>query len=332
MTSTARCVLLNPHAQGGRAARLLPAIRAALPADVFFVAPTKGDLAPGNSMPIRVTFQPQSSANYSKKLEIYIKDQPDPTRPYLTLLCQGSGVFPRLTFSQQLVELPNVPLGITSRATFTLFNNGYNSLNIRHRVSPNIPVSLDISYPDGQSVGIMVEKIRVVVAAKSETPISWSGKIEFYDQDGERFFVNVSGCTDGCLLTNYPFVRDYSSEYGFLGIDDQPVKYLRKSVIAELRQQEAKRKEELRRLRSLQRKLAVEGKTEEKDPKGGKKRSGSPTNAGKGSSLEEGSLTSKTSKGGKTASTSTTLHSTFGIRQFKRTPSIISSNANAQNI
>lgn len=39
MTSTARCVLLNPHAQGGRAARLLPAIRAALPADVTLHAP-----------------------------------------------------------------------------------------------------------------------------------------------------------------------------------------------------------------------------------------------------------------------------------------------------
>eukprot|EP01032_Pedospumella_encystans_P007939 gene7939-9469_t len=269
---------------------------------IFFVAPTKGDLAPGSSMPIRVTFQPQSSANYSKKLEIYIKDQPDPSRPYLTLLCQGSGVFPRLTFSHQSVELPNVPLGITSRATFTLFNNGYNSLNIRHRVSPTIPVALDISYPDGQSVGIMVESIRVVIAAKSDTPLSWSGKIEFYDQDGERFFVNVSGCTDGCLLTNYPFVRDYASEYGFLGIDDQPVKYLRKSVIAELRHQEAKRKEELRRLRSLERKRAVEGKTaEEKDPKG-KKRSGSPN---KGSSLEEGSITSKTSKATKSNSSTT---------------------------
>lgn len=272
---------------------------------IFFVAPTKGDLGPGASMPIRVTFQPQSSANYSKKLEIYIKDQPDPSRPYLTLLCQGSGVFPRLTFSRQLVELPNVPLGITSRATFTLFNNGYNALAIKHRISPNIPVALDISYPDGPNVGIMVESIRVVVAAKSDTPVSWSGKIEFYDQDGERFFVSVSGCTDGCLLTNYPFVRDYASEYGFLGIDDQPVKYLRKSVIAELRLQESKRKEELRRLRSLERKRAVEGKTEEKGKgKDGKegKRASSPTNRG----LEEGSqvskASSKASKPSKTAS------------------------------
>lgn len=271
---------------------------------IFFVAPTKGDLGPGASMPIRVTFQPQSSANYSKKLEIYIKDQPDPSRPYLTLLCQGSGVFPRLTFSRQVVELPNVPLGITSRGTFTLFNNGYNALTIKHRVSPNIPVALDISYPDGQSVGIMVESIRVVVAAKSDTPVSWNGKIEFYDQDGERFFVAVSGCTDGCLLTNFPFVRDYASEYGFLGIDDQPVKFLRKSVIAELRLQESKRKEELRRLRSLERKKAVEGKSDDKDKGKDGKRSSSPNNK---SGLEEGSLASKaSSRGSKPSKTGST--------------------------
>ena len=275
---------------------------------IFFVAPLKGDLGPGSSMPIRVTFQPQSSANYSKKLEIYIKDQPDQSRPYLTLLCRGSGVYPRLTFSEQHVSLPNVPLGVTSRATFTLINNGYNALAIKHRVSPNIPVPLDISYPDGQSVGIMTESIRVVVSAKSEAPISWTGKIEFYDQDGERFFVSISGCTDGCLLTNYPFVRDYATEYGFLGIDDQPVRFLRKSLIAELRLQESKRKEEMRRLRSLERKRAVEGKADGGDKDGGK--GGKAANIAGKSGLEEGSALSKASsrtKGSKAASTAASV-------------------------
>jgi hypothetical protein len=56
----------------------------------------------------------------------------------------------------------------------------YNGLDISHRVSPNVPFPLDISYPDGQSVGIMVQQIRVVVAYKSETPVSWAGKIEVH--------------------------------------------------------------------------------------------------------------------------------------------------------
>jgi len=228
---------------------------------IFFVSPTKGDLAPGSSFPLRITFQPQSSGDYSKKLDIYIKDQPDQTRPYLTILCLGSGLFPRLSFNMQHLELPTVPLGVSSRAGFTIFNHGYDSLAINYNTSPNIPMTLEISYPDGKDLGIMIDKIRVIVSAKSNVSTSWSGKIEFFDKDGERFFITVSGCTDCCLLTNYPFIRLYSDMYGFIGLDDQPVRFLKKTEIAELRAEEAKRKTELRKQRSIERQKAVEGKT-----------------------------------------------------------------------
>lgn len=224
---------------------------------IFFVSPTRGDLAPGGSIAIRITFQPQSSGDYFKRLEVYIKGQDDKSRPYTTILCTGSGLFPRLSFDRDQVHLPTVPLGVTSRASFAIVNNGYSSLGIAYKISPNIPVLVDVSFPDGNSVGIMVEQIRVHLAAKSEIPISWSGKIEFYDQDGERFVIAVSGCSDNCLLTNYPFVRSYHDVYGFIGLEDQPVKYMKKNDIAELRQLEAKRKEELRKQRSLERQRAV---------------------------------------------------------------------------
>eukprot|EP01037_Dinobryon_pediforme_P018566 gene18566-18851_t len=252
---------------------------------IFFVSPLKGDLAPGTSAPIRVTFQPQSSGDYTKKLEIYVTGQPDPTRPYMTILCQGSGVFPRITFSKQHVQLPTVPLGITSRTWFTIVNNGYSSLRMNYKVSPNIPVPIEVTYPDGDEIGIMVDKIRVFVGAKSETPISWTGKIEFYDQDGERFFISISGCADGCLLTNYPFIRDYLSDYGFIGLDDQPIRFLKKTEIAELRIQEAKRKEELRKLRSLERLKAVESKAASDSAASGKNAKSPRKGDGSGNSV-----------------------------------------------
>ena len=247
-------------------------------AQIFFVSPLKGDLAPQSSGSIRITFQPQSSGDYSKKLDIYVKGQPNPDRPYLTLMCIGSGVFPQLTFSKQMVELPTVPLGVTSRAAVTVFNNGYNSLRMNYKVSPNVPVPLEITYPDGNEVNIMIDKIRIFIGAKSETPISWTGKIEFYDHDGERYCVNICGCSDGCLLTNYPFIRTYGSDYGFIALDDQPVKFLKNSQIADLRAQEAKRKDDLRKKRSMERMKAVENKqSEDSTTTGGKGRGSKPS-------------------------------------------------------
>jgi hypothetical protein len=230
------------------------------PQQIFFISPVKFDLAAGASTKLRVTFQPQENANYCKRLGIFLKDQEDTTRPYLSLLCVGSGVYPCMSFNTECVILPPVPVGSVSRATFNIFNHGYASLEIKHRISPNLNVPLEVSYPDGNQVGIMVERIRVIVSCKNEHPISWSGKIEFYDMDGERFFLSVCGTSDNCLLSNYWFVHNYSSEFGFIGLEDQPVQYLPLTQIQELRQAEAKRREEQRRLRSLERQKAVESK------------------------------------------------------------------------
>lgn len=233
---------------------------------IFFVSPLKVDLAPGGTTKLRVTFLPQQNCTYSKKLGLFMKDQADQSKPYLNLLCVGSGVYPCMSFSTQHLRLLTVPLGVPSRAVFTILNHGYASLDIKHRISPNITVPIEVSYPDGNQVGIMVDRIRVVLTAKSDQPISWSGKIEFYDMDGERFFLGISGCSDNCLLANYHFIKDYATEYGFIGLDDQPVQFLPQQQIAELRQIEAKRKEELRRQRSLERLRAVEGKTADESP------------------------------------------------------------------
>eukprot|EP01033_Poteriospumella_lacustris_P004189 gene4189-2988_t len=244
------------------------------PQQIFFVSPLAIDLAPGASTKIRVTFLPQQNVTYSKKLGFFRKDAAPSTapastameaseRPYLSLLCVGSGVYPCMTFSHSHVRLPTVPLGVTSRAQFFVHNNGYAALDVRHRVSPNVPVTLDVAYPDGAQLGIMIDRVRVVVSARSDVPVAWAGKVEFYDADGERFCVTLAGCADNCLLTNYPFVAEYAATpdggYGFVGVDEQPVQLLPQHQIAELRAWDTKRKEEQRRQRSLERQRLVEG-------------------------------------------------------------------------
>ena len=81
---------------------------------IFFISPKGGDLAPGDSVTLRVTFSPAESQDYEYKLPLYLEGEK--TRPYLTLTLRGSGVFPRLSFDVDEVTLPTVPLGGRARA------------------------------------------------------------------------------------------------------------------------------------------------------------------------------------------------------------------------
>lgn len=222
---------------------------------VFFISPMRGDLLTGDTIPVRVTFLPQGHGDYFKNIDVYITGQPDTSRPYFTLLCRGSGVFPRLSFSKYRLTLPSVPLGITSRASFSIINNGYDNLELKYRISPTIPLPLNITFPDGSDVGLTREKATIVVAAKSDIPVSWTGKIEFYDTDGEKFSIELCGCSDNCLFTVYPFVKTYKDRYGFIGLDDQPISFISKKEIAAIRLQESRRKEAQRRQRAQERQL-----------------------------------------------------------------------------
>ena len=55
-------------------------------------------------------------------------------RPYLTLMLHATAVHPRLTFDRPEVILPAVPLGHTARASFYVINEGYDNLQIQHRL------------------------------------------------------------------------------------------------------------------------------------------------------------------------------------------------------
>jgi len=219
----------------------------------FFISPTRGDIAPGGKTPIRLTFQPQESGTFNKRLEVFITGQPSPKIPYFNVFVRGSGVFPRMSFSSQHVELPKVPLDVTSRAQFQVINNGYQALPLKYKVSPAITVPLEITFPDGQDIGISRNSVRVIVSCRCPAPVSWAGSIEFADDDGEKFTIEVSGCADNSILTNYGFVKSYSKGYGFLGLDGQPINYIQKKYIQELRAADAKKKELLRKQRSAAR-------------------------------------------------------------------------------
>ncbi len=222
-------------------------------APTFFVSPVRGDLAPATKTSIRLTFQPQARGKYTKVLDVYITDQPSPDVPYFSMLCRGSGVYPSLTFSHRDVVLPTVPLDITSRTSFEIINQGYSSLVVSYKLSPSIVGKVDVEFPDGKEIGVTKTRLKVNVSSKSAVPMSWSGIIEFIDTKGEKFGVTVSGCSDNCLLTNSDYVRTHSSQFGFVGLENQPALYMLKSQIQAVRAEEQRRKEEIRKARQAAR-------------------------------------------------------------------------------
>ena len=235
---------------------------------LFFVAQTKGTLGVGMSASVRVSFSPQMAGDFQRRIDVYLTDQVDEGRPYMILILRGSGVYPKITFDCQSLALPTVPLGISSKGMFTIFNNGYSNVDLKYRLSPTITIPLELTFPDGQTLDIQKHSIRVIVAAKSDVACSWVGKVEFSGTDGEKFYVSLSGCSDGCLLTTYNFVRTYSEQYGFMGLEGQPVQFLSRAEIGHFMAEEARKKEQARKQRSLELQKKAAGGAPDKEAKG----------------------------------------------------------------
>jgi len=140
---------------------------------------------------------------------------------------------------------------------------GYEQIELKYRVSPTIPIPLLITFPEGSELGLTRSSTKMIISCKADVPTSWSGKIEFYDTDGERFSIEVSGCTDNSLFMNYSFVRNYSDRYGFVAFENEPVQFLTKKQIHMLKTHEVK-------VKALQRKMKTDA-ANQTAPEEGKK-------------------------------------------------------------
>ncbi|CAM9239147.1 unnamed protein product [Phaeothamnion confervicola] len=108
-------------ARNDSAAPIIWALDDAAGPPAFYVAPTRGELAPGEEVKIRVTFTPRRDNDYAFALPVLVGG------PGL----RGSGVYPRLTFDCEEIRLPPVPLGIPTRARFLVVNGGYADVEVR---------------------------------------------------------------------------------------------------------------------------------------------------------------------------------------------------------
>ncbi|CAN0397215.1 unnamed protein product, partial [Ectocarpus sp. 12 AP-2014] len=122
---------------------------------------------------------------------------------------QAFGVFPCLTFTHSPVELPVVPLSVTSRAVFMVENNGFSDMEVSYRLPQHCPVDIAVLFPEGRQLGAGVEQIPVELSFRSTKPVSFSCMLDVFDADGGHYPLPIRGCADNCLLTNFSFVDAY---------------------------------------------------------------------------------------------------------------------------
>jgi len=173
----------------------------------FTIEPSSGTLACGGVKTIRICFVPENDDSYEFKLPVFLDG--DTEKRYIELSVKGIGRFPMITFDEDEVVLPVVPLGLKSIATFHVLNGGHDQLQLQVKLpadTDRIPIQLE--FPEGQTLGIGKEKLPVRVLFQTDKPLSFTARVDFLDSDSNRFSIKVTGTADNSLCSVYPYLKE----------------------------------------------------------------------------------------------------------------------------
>lgn len=114
---------------------------------IFIVRPFEGKLESGASATVRISFNPDEAIEYYTELDVYLDDFP---QPYTKLVVKGLGAIPRVTFDKREIIMPIVPLGITSKASFSIINEGYTNVELKYKINKDPGrIPLKLAFPEG---------------------------------------------------------------------------------------------------------------------------------------------------------------------------------------
>ena len=124
---------------------------------VFFFVPNEGRLDALQTSIIKACFNPMEALYFEKSVPLYVET--DPSKPYLDITVKGLGAYPKLNFDRRDVVLPIVPLGIVSRCSFRIFNDGYENMALKEVIHQEMEnLNLKLEYTDGKTLGITKSK------------------------------------------------------------------------------------------------------------------------------------------------------------------------------
>lgn len=191
---------------------------------IFSISPLKGQLLEGEHTNIHVEFLPENPSEFKAHVPMYLDH--DLENEYMQLGLKGCGAYPKLTFDCKEVVLPIVPLNTKSVAQFHIINNGYDSLELKYKIlldQSKLPITL--IFPSGKSVNNSAKRIPVIVTFTSSKSISFTTRIDFYDSQNNRYGINITGTSDNCILTNYPYLLSHNKTHRLYAPDKKAVNF-----------------------------------------------------------------------------------------------------------
>jgi len=190
--------------------------------DIFTVIPTHGTIDPQVPVTIKVSFKPTGNEKYEDELPLYLEDE---SKAYTTIRLRGEGAYPKLLFDRREVIMPVVPLGIESKCTFKIENEGYQNLMLKYQLAQDIgAINLKVDMPDGKTLNSSSNVLRVDLSFVYTKPISFTTKLIFEDEAKQTYPIFVSGTADNCLLTNFPFFQVHGDEYRFFAEQNKGIR------------------------------------------------------------------------------------------------------------
>lgn len=136
--------------------------------------------------------------------------------PYLTVELKGEGTDAKIFFDRREVILPCTPLDIQARATFTVSHNGYENLELKPKIANEVgKLPVELKFHDGQNLGVTKGKVKVEAIFVSPKPLSFTTFIDFFDDEGNKFSIPISGTTDNSIFTVFSYLQRYREEIDY---------------------------------------------------------------------------------------------------------------------
>jgi hypothetical protein len=169
---------------------------------------------------IKFTFTPLTKRVYESRIYLNIIDEKS-KKSVKTIKLKGEGTLPRLCFDQRVLILPVVPLDIESTINFKIINEGYENSKIDHKIIAEVgTIPLKVIYHDDQTIGYLKNTLNMELSFMSSTPLSFTCKLVFFDEDQNEFSIMVAGIAENCIFTNFSFIQRNADSYEYYEEND----------------------------------------------------------------------------------------------------------------